>query len=66
MDHEQAKVLALPISVVGRVDLGRLIREVELLDEFLHQAAAWYIAQTPTYEPSDGRGNSIKSNQCAC
>jgi F0F1-type ATP synthase delta subunit len=39
MDHEQAKVLALPISVVGRVDLGRLIREVELLDEFLHQAA---------------------------
>lgn len=39
MDHEQAKVLALPISIVGRVDLGRLIREVQLLDEFLRQAA---------------------------
>lgn len=39
MDHEQAKVLALPISVVGRVDLGRLIREVQILDEFLRQAA---------------------------
>lgn len=39
MDHERAKVLALPIGVVGRVDLGRLIREVQLLDEFLRQAA---------------------------
>lgn len=39
MDREQASALVLPISVIGRVDLGRLIREVELLDEFLRQAA---------------------------
>lgn len=39
MDREQASALVLPISVVGRVDLGRLIREVQLLDEFLRQAA---------------------------
>jgi hypothetical protein len=37
MDHNQA--LQLPVSVVGDVDINRLIREMEAIDEFLHQAA---------------------------
>lgn len=32
-------ILVLPVGVVGRVDAGRLLREVEKLDEFLEQAA---------------------------
>lgn len=39
MDPNNGALLILPVSVVGRVDLGRLIREVEQLDEFLRQAA---------------------------
>ncbi len=31
--------LQLPISVVSRVDVGRLLREVETLDDFLKQSA---------------------------
>jgi hypothetical protein len=32
-------IFQLPISVVGRIDAGRLLREVELIDEFLSQMA---------------------------
>ncbi len=32
-------ILVLPISVVSRVDVGRLLREIELVDNFLTQAA---------------------------
>lgn len=42
MEHETARnsaFLALPYSVVGRVDVGRLLREAEALDNFLTQAA---------------------------
>ena len=35
----QSSILALPVSAVGRVDVGRLLREVETLDAFLAQAA---------------------------
>lgn len=31
--------IALPVQVVGRVDVGRLLREVEGLDNFMQQAA---------------------------
>jgi hypothetical protein len=36
---DQSEFLSLPLGVVSRVDLGRLLREVEVLDEFLKQAA---------------------------
>lgn len=40
MEHNQKpRSILLPSSVVGRVDLGRLLREVENLIEFLDQAA---------------------------
>lgn len=39
MAHEENADLALPISAVSRIDVGRLLREVETLDEFLAQAA---------------------------
>ena len=32
-------VLQLPVSVVSRVDIGRLLREVEAIDSFLKQSA---------------------------
>lgn len=32
-------ILALPVTAVGRIDVGRLLREVEALDAFLAQAA---------------------------
>jgi F0F1-type ATP synthase delta subunit len=32
-------ILELPLSVVSRVDVGRLLREVEALDSFLKQSA---------------------------
>lgn len=32
-------ILVLPEGVVGRVDAGRLLREVEILDQFLEQTA---------------------------
>lgn len=37
MEHSQP--LALPVSVVGDIDINRLIREMEAIDEFLHQAS---------------------------
>lgn len=36
---QDSTVITLPLGVVGRMDLGRIIREVEGLDEFLEQAA---------------------------
>jgi len=39
MVPEQQNILALPVGVVGHVDVGRLLREVEQLDSFLEQAA---------------------------
>lgn len=41
MEHELANnnsFLALPNNVIGRVDVGRLLREAEALDNFLSQA----------------------------
>jgi hypothetical protein len=35
----QESVLLLPVSVVSRVDVGRLLREVESIDSFLKQSA---------------------------
>lgn len=32
-------ILALPVTAVGRIDVGRLLREVEALDGFLAQSA---------------------------
>lgn len=31
-------ILALPVGVVSRIDAGRLLREVEILDQYLEQA----------------------------
>jgi F0F1-type ATP synthase delta subunit len=40
MEHDATQPnLHLPTSVTSRIDLGRLIREVEALNEFLEQAA---------------------------
>ncbi len=39
MAHSGDSTLRLPVSVVSRTDVGRLVREVEVLDEFLTQAA---------------------------
>ena len=38
MEQDKA-ILLLPLGVTGRMDVGRLVREVEALDEFLEQAA---------------------------
>jgi hypothetical protein len=39
MEHSTAQAtFVLPVSVIGRVDVGRLQREVEALEEFLHQS----------------------------
>lgn len=35
MEHETETILQLPVSVIGRVDIGRLLREVEALNSFL-------------------------------
>ena len=35
----QSEALHLPNSVVTKVDVGRLLRELEQVDEFLHQSA---------------------------
>lgn len=39
MDHNDSNFLRLPNAVIGRVDVGRLVREMEALDNFLSQAA---------------------------
>jgi hypothetical protein len=38
MEHNST-ILLLPIGAVSRVDVGRLLREIQALDEFLSQAA---------------------------
>lgn len=38
MEPNAKSDLALPISVVGRIDVGRLLREVEAVDGFLRQS----------------------------
>jgi len=37
--HASDNYLQLPLSVVGKIDIGRLTREVEAIDNFLTQAA---------------------------
>lgn len=40
MEHKSNdEVLLLPVSIVGRIDVGRLQRETELIDSFMAQAA---------------------------
>lgn len=39
MAHKSDSFLILPASVVGRIEAGRLLREVQALDEFLTQMA---------------------------
>lgn len=38
MEHSQA-YLAIPHGVISKVDVGRLLREVEALNDFMHQSA---------------------------
>ena len=38
MDRKSDSFLQLPIAVVGRIDVGRLVREMEGLEAFLQQA----------------------------
>ncbi len=37
--NDQQKIITLPVTAVGRIDVGRLLREVEALDAFFAQAA---------------------------
>lgn len=39
MEHEDRGILQLPVAVTGPVEIGRLNRELNALDEFLSQAA---------------------------
>src|SRR5690349_7658389 len=39
MAHEQSQTLLLPTSIIGRTDVGRMVRELKELDNFLAQAA---------------------------
>lgn len=39
MVHEESENLDLPTSITSRSDVGRLLRETKVLDEFLEQAA---------------------------
>lgn len=39
MAHDENTTLVLPVSVINRGDVGRLLRELKVLDEFLQQAA---------------------------
>lgn len=39
VDQKAEKSFVLPLQIVGSVDLSRLIRELETLDDFLHQAS---------------------------
>lgn len=36
--EQDSKIISLPVGVISRVDVGRLVREVDALDEFLEQA----------------------------
>lgn len=37
--EQDNRIISLPVGVISRIDVGRLVREVEALDEFLEQAA---------------------------
>ncbi len=39
MDHKTDSYLQLPIMVIGRIDVGRLLREIQALDDFMAAAA---------------------------
>jgi len=39
MDHESNAILQLPVSIVSPVDIGRLVREIDAVDNFLREAA---------------------------
>lgn len=40
MEHNsKANILTLPIMAVGRIDIGRLLREVDAVHEFMEQSA---------------------------
>lgn len=39
MEHKADKPLGLPVGVVSRVDVGRLLRELQALEEFLKQSS---------------------------
>lgn len=39
MEHEQATSLILPATIGSRVDVSRLLREIESISDLLHQAA---------------------------
>lgn len=60
----QDKTLVLPISVISRVDVGRLLREVEAIDAFLKQSAIREPG-TPVKMPKTSRlfDETIENNQ---
>lgn len=68
MEHEQEQQqktsLVLPVSVVGRIDAGRLLREAEALDDFLKQATIREPG-TPVKLPKTSRllDETIEANQ---
>lgn len=39
MERDEHQILALPTNVVGKVDIGRLLREVEALEGFIEASA---------------------------
>lgn len=46
MEHEQQNI-TLPTSIVGRMDVGRIIREMGALDQFLEQSKIQFPNQSP-------------------
>ncbi|MBI3624387.1 hypothetical protein HY218_02010 [Candidatus Saccharibacteria bacterium] len=54
MARDTTKILTLPVSVIGQNDVGRLVREVKQLGEFLTQAAIREPG-TPTKLPRSSR-----------
>lgn len=51
----QGAFLALPVLAVGKVDVGRLLREVQALDNFLRQAAIRQPGTQPAKLPKTSR-----------
>lgn len=52
---QQGAYLALPVLAIGRVDVGRLLREVQALDNFLSQAAIRQPGTQPAKLPKTSR-----------
>jgi F0F1-type ATP synthase delta subunit len=46
MDHEQSRRLKLPVLIVGTSDVTRLRREVEALNDYLHEAGLRKVQST--------------------